>query len=193
MTYLGHGLSEADQNEDALTVMEAELSLLRRHGDSEDRILATQSNLACTYVELGRLDEANLIKRDVYFGRLKLFGEEHAHTLSAATNYASSLTSLGRFEEAKALSRKMTLVARRVLRENHDLTLKLRWNYGVALYRDTGATLDDLREAVTTLEDTDRTSRRVLGGAHPLAVAIGTSLQNARAALAAREAPPTSN
>ena len=30
-----------------------------------------------------------------------------------------------------------------------------------------GATLDDLREAVTTLEDTERIARRVLGGAHP--------------------------
>ena len=32
---------------------------------------------------------------------------------------------------------------------------------------DTGATLDDLREAVTTLEELERTARRVFGGAHP--------------------------
>ena len=30
-----------------------------------------------------------------------------------------------------------------------------------ALYQDDGATLDDLREAVTTLEDTERIARRV--------------------------------
>ena len=48
------------------------------------------------------------------------------------------------------------------------LTLTMRWNYARALWNDDGATPDDLREAVTTLEETARTARRVLGGAHPL-------------------------
>ena len=34
----------------------------------------------------------------------------------------------------------------------------------MALYQDPRATLDDLREAVTTLEDTERIARRVFGG-----------------------------
>ena len=50
-----------------------------------------------------------------------------------------------------------------------------------------GATLDDIHEAVTTLEDAERIGRRVLGGAHPLTEAIGAYLQDARAALRARE------
>ena len=33
---------------------------------------------------------------------------------------------------------------------------ELRWSYAAALCDDTGATLDDLREAVTTLEDGER-------------------------------------
>ena len=57
-------------------------------------------------------------------------------------------------------------------------------------YKADGATLDDLRAAVTTLEDTERIARRVLGGAHPLTNAIETALQNARAALRARETTP---
>ena len=52
---------------------------------------------------------------------------------------------------------------------------------------DDGATLDHLREAVTTLTKTELTARRVLGGEHPSAVTVGRSLQNARAALHARE------
>ena len=60
---------------------------------------------------------------------------------------------------------------------------------GEALYKDAGATHDDLREAVNTLEDTDRIARRVLGGAHPLTEAIETALRRARAALRARETP----
>ena len=50
---------------------------------------------------------------------------------------------------------------------------------------DDDATLDDLREAVTTLEDVGRIARRVFGGAHPLTMDIEENLR--RAALAARE------
>ena len=64
--------------------------------------------------------------------------------------------------------------------------------YAVALYEDPAATLDGLREAVTTLEDTERIARRVLGGAHPTTMGVGSCLQGARAALAARETPSAS-
>ena len=72
-------------------------------------------------------------------------------------------------------------MARRVLGENHEFTLKMRWVYAQAIYEDTGATLDDLREAVRTLEDTTRIARRVLGGAHPLTVDIENHIRCARA------------
>ena len=81
-------------------------------------------------------------------------------------------------------------VARRVLGESHDLTLRMRWSYAAALYKDDGATLDDLRESVTTLEETERTMRRVLGGAHPLTTGIEAYLRKARAVLRARDTPP---
>ena len=64
------------------------------------------------------------------------------------------------------------------------------WQYGEALYKADGATLDDLRKAVTTLEETERTARRVLGGTHPIVSPIEHRLHNARAALRARETPP---
>jgi hypothetical protein len=70
---------------------------------------------------------------------------------------------------------------------------RMRWNYAEALYKDDGATLDNLREAVTTLEDAERIARRVLGGAHPTAKGIERRLRNARAALRARETPPPSS
>ena len=49
------------------------------------------------------------------------------------------------------------------------------------------AMLDDLREAVTTLEETERIVRRVFGATHPLTARIEDHLRNARAALRARE------
>ncbi len=78
-------------------------------------------------------------------------------------------------------------VARRVLGEGHDLTLAMRWIYAGVLYEDASATLDDLREAVTTLEEIERIARRVLGGGHPTAVRMVRSLQKARAVLSTRE------
>ena len=88
--------------------------------------------------------------------------------------------------------RKTIPVARRVTGESHELTLKMRWCYARTLYRDANATLDDLREAVTTLEDAERITRRVFGGAHPLTKWIELELQKARATLDTHETPSDS-
>ena len=61
--------------------------------------------------------------------------------------------------------------------------------YAMALYRDPDATLDHLHEAVNTLEETERTARRVLGGAHPTTLNIEDELQDARDVLHARGLP----
>ena len=172
-----------------MKVREAELSMLRRVGASKDRLFAVQSNLAIMYGVLGRMEDALRIERDVYLGFLKLKGE-HRDTLLAASNCAASLLHLQRFEEARRLMRKTLPVARRVL--GSDLaTLRMRRTYAEALYKDDGATLDDLREAVTTLEETEITARRVFGGGHPTVYLIVQSLPEARAALHARETPST--
>ena len=55
------------------------------------------------------------------------------------------------------------------------------------LYQDPAATLDDLREAVATLEEIEQTARRVLGGAHPLVRSLEGSMRLSREALHARE------
>ena len=150
-------------------------------------MLVTQCNLASTYNMLRRHAAGSRMLRAVYSGRLKLFGEEDRATLMAANNYAAALKIQRRFEEAKALLRKTMLVARRVLGESHHLMLRMRWIYGEALYTDDGATLDDLREAVTALEDAGRIARRVFGGTHPLTVDIGHDFRDAQAALRANE------
>jgi hypothetical protein len=123
---------------------------------------------------------------------LKLDGEEDERTLRAALNYASHFLPQKRFKEAKSLLSKTMPVARRVLGESNELALQMRWNYARVLYRDPAATLDDLRKAVTMLEDAGRIARRVLGGAHPTTRGIENDLRYARAALRARETPPPS-
>ena len=187
MQQAGNGLGDAGHHEDALVVQEAELAMMRRLGASEYDMLMTQTCLANSHARLGRYEQAANMLRDVYSGNVRLNGGEHEETLLAALNYADALISLERFEEAKALLRKTIPVARRVLGENHEDTLRLRATYAGALYYDRGATLDDLREAVTTLENVERTARRVLGGAHPFTGGIESDLRNARATLRAHE------
>jgi len=188
MGMLGFGLSDAKHHEVALSVKEANLAMMRRVGAPEYSILVAQNNLASTYQKLGRLEEALNLYRDVYSGWLKLTGEESMETLGATFNYALVLNDLGNYKEVKSLMRRIIPVARRVFGESHEHTLRMRSEYAEALYEDDDATLDDLREAVTTLEDAERTARRVFGGAHPLTTWIERQLQNSRATLAAREA-----
>ena len=104
-------------------------------------------------------------------------------------NYATVLVKLQRFKEAKKLLRKTIPVARRVLRDSHEITLAMRWCHASALYQRDGATLDEIREAVNTIEEIEPTARRVLGGTHQTAAGLARSLQESRAALVAREEP----
>ena len=55
----------------------------------------------------------------------------------------------------------------------------MRGCYAEALYKNPAATLDDLREAVSTLEEMERTARRVFGSAHPLVATIEAGLREA--------------
>jgi len=94
----------------------------------------------------------------------------------------------GRHEEASSLMRKIIPVARRIFGETNITFLRMRWLYALALFKDQAATLDDLREAVTTLESVAPTWKRVFGPAHPETPSIQGALKEARKALAARAA-----
>ena len=189
MTGLGNGLHSAKRYEDALIVREADLALARRFGETRN-IIVTLSNLASVFDELGRRTEALSLRQEVYSVTLQLFGEEHIESLIEANNLAKILTRQQppRLEEAKSLLRKTIPVARRVIGESHIQTLRIRASYAWVLSNDSSPSLDDLREAVTTLEDTERTARRVLGGTHPFTMDIETTLQNARSKLASFDA-----
>ena len=90
------------------------------------------------------------------------------------------------FVLAQRLSRRSDL--RSAGRSTTSRQRPVRTSYARALYEDDRATLDDLHEAVTMLEDTTRITRRVFGGAHPLTAGMEWDLHEARAALRAREA-----
>ena len=189
MTELGNGLLAAKQFAAALPVKEAELSMMRRLGASHHNILIAQGNLANTYAGLGRWDESLGVRRDIYCGFVRVLGEEDRETLLEAHNFALSLVNdrVRKFGEAKSLLRKNIPAAQRVLGEGNENTLRMRMLHARALCQDPAATLDDLREAVNALEDTERTARRVFGDAHPFISTIGHCLQFARGALGVHE------
>ena len=186
MSQVGNGLYEAGHFEDALSVREADLSMMRRLGASEENFLAVQSNIAQTYMKLGKLDEACLMLRLVYLGHLKLNGEDHPATLLAASNYATSLRDIERFEDAKSVIRNVMPVAQRVLGGSDELTLRMRLNYAQMVCNDVNATLKNLNEAVDTLEEIEPTVRRVFGISHPFTAMVEQTLQWSRATLRAR-------
>ena len=129
------------------------------------------------------------MQRDVYFGSRKVNGEEDAITLREADNYAIFLLDLKHYAKAKSLLRKTMPVARRVLGRNDLTTLRMLSRHARALGEDPDATIDDLREGVTTLEEIEPTAPRLLGDAHPDVVSLEKTLRGGRAALRARETP----
>ena len=151
-------------------------------------MLLVQSNLANTYDMLGREEDALRLRRDIHSGWLKLYGEEHEMTLFSANNLVLSLVALEHSKEVKSFLRRTLPVAQRVLGETNDTALKMRMMYAAALCNDTNATLDDIREAVTTFEETTRTSRRVFGSGHPIVVEFEEKIRVSREILRAREA-----
>ena len=112
-------------------------------------------------------------------GPFRLFERRHGLGEIAERN----LLRLQRVDEAKALLRRTIPVTRRVLGESNDLTLRMRWNYTSALLLDEGATLDDFREAVETLESVAPLWKRVFGQSHPETPQVYGALNQARAAL----------
>ena len=64
----------------------------------------------------------------------------------------------------------------------------MRTQSAATFLHNPGATLDEIREAINTLEEMEPIARRTLGIAHPIAVNIQGELQKARALLRAREA-----
>ena len=187
MNVLGNGLQTARRDEDALSVRIAEFDMIKRHGSSREKALAVLHNLASSYEAVGRFEDALGIQLNVYRNTLKYYGKQHEDSLNAAYNLAITLRRLGQFQEARALLRESISVAQRVRGPCDVRTLKMRWDYANAVYMDPAATLDDLREAVTTLEETTRTGRRVMGRSHPLVLRFEQDLRNAQGALRARE------
>ena len=182
MTQLGNGLSEAEHYEDAVAVYEAELATKERLGVPESDILITRGNLAISLYNLGQLDEALSMQREVYAGRQNLFWNGQKDI--AVCNLTEYLVAAREFEEAQSLAREeLTAI---IDRHGPDdpLTLEVQTWYALAFFRADGASEDDVAEALTILEDVLRRSKRVLGDSHPDTERARKFLEDVRSARA---------
>ena len=185
MTTLGNGLADAKHYEDALSVGEAELAMIRRLGADKEDLLVTQSNLATTYSKIGRFEEALRMDRKVYAGFRSLFGNCDRRTLTAANNLVFQLQKQRKHAEAVKTLREPLSEARRAFGDDHDITLKLSSLLADSLVgTGTSPTVDDLREAIAIREDVCRRSRRLLGVSHPYTQIRQRALDGARSVLA---------
>ena len=169
MTQLGNGLSEAEHYEDAVAVYEAELATKERLGVPESDILITRGNLAISLYNLGQLDEALSMQREVYAGRQSMSDgfRRTGNQDIAVCNLAEYLVAAREFEEAQSLAREELPAIIDRHGPDGSLTLEVRAWYARALFRADGASEDDVAEALTILEDVLRRSKRVLGDSHP--------------------------
>ena len=146
MGALGNGLREWRPNE-ALPVLEAELSLLRRYWSHDEKAtINTQSNLASCLADLERHDEALVLHREIYARAVAALGVSHKYAIMSGSNVAQNLFMLRHFDEAAALLRDQLLpVARQSLGADSDVILKLNQTLSVTLADNPESTRDHLR------------------------------------------------
>ena len=113
---------------------------------------------------------------------------EQAKILWSDSNYARFLKKHEEYDKAKSLHRRTIPMARRALGDSNDITLRMRWLYANCLCDYKNATLDDLVEAVETLEAVAKLWKRVKGERHPETPAVLEALKVAREKLRLRRA-----
>ena len=188
MTQLGNGLFDAEKNEEALVVREAELSLLRRAGraETDPNVLVMQGNIAQCYKHLGQIEKSFAIEQCVYRMQRASLGDDHENTRISAINIARTLAAgLNRHKEAARFLRESIPRLTRNISRDHANALKLQLYFANCLSTGNDASPCDLHEAVTILEDLNPRTRRVLGPQHPETLAAEFALKYARRRLAA--------
>ena len=123
MTHLGNGLSNAERHEDALSVKEAELAMMRRVGASEEERLIVKGNLAIHVLYARAAREAMQMKR----GRIQWKFEaqwrrtwKYPHGSQQLRDLTLHLFS-GRRSRGDRCCAKPIPVARRALGDNHEM------------------------------------------------------------------------
>ncbi|KAL6409895.1 hypothetical protein AUP68_06297 [Ilyonectria robusta] len=98
----------------------AKRTLEKRLGREDETTLASVSLLASTYMNQGRLEEAEKLEVQVMETRKNKLGADHPSTLINMGNLASTLWNQGRLEEAEKLEERLLQAARCVSKKSLD-------------------------------------------------------------------------
>ncbi|MEU9335531.1 tetratricopeptide repeat protein [Streptomyces sp. NPDC048290] len=130
-------------------------------GDHADTVIA-RANLAVSYREAGRTDEAITIEERVAADSARLLGDEHPDTVYARANLAISYRQAGRTDEAITIEERVVVERERLFGGGHPDTVLARANLA-ASYAQAGR----MDEAIGIEEGVAADRARLLGDEHP--------------------------
>ena len=144
--------------------------------------LTERSNLADTYVQTGRLDEAITLYEQILEDYARVLGENHPQTLSACNDLATCYQEAGRLDEAITLFEQVITDSTRIFGDDHPNTLTLRNNLANC-HLQAGRFV----EAIQLYEQAATGRARVLGDNHSLTLSTRNSLADAYEAAGRRD------
>ncbi|MEU3572819.1 tetratricopeptide repeat protein [Kitasatospora sp. NPDC036755] len=131
-------------------------------GDDHPDTLAARGNLAQSYWEAGRTEEAMGLQEQVLADLRRLHDDGHPTVLMARNNLAVTYAEAGRVEDAIGLQEQVVADRHRELGGDHPDTLTSRNNLAAA-YLEAGR----VEDAIGLQEQVVADRHRVLGGDHP--------------------------
>ena len=137
-------------------------------------ILYLQSELAHTYLRLGKFSRSQNLYYDLWERQKEILGENHLNTLATQLSLAQAYRFLRRFEDALAILQDLLDKQRRVLGENHLNTLATE-----SLLGQTYGSLGRFENALAVFQDVLEKQRRILGENHPETLITQLSLAQA--------------
>jgi tetratricopeptide (TPR) repeat protein len=140
-------------------------------GPYEPHTLAFRSNLAFTYEEAGRVNEAITLSEQNLANQERILGPDHPDTLTSRRNLAFIYRVAGRLAEAIRILEQNVVDRDRVLGSDDPATLTSRRNLASA-YREAGR----FGDAIPLYEQIVADFKRVLGPDHPDTLASQSSL-----------------
>lgn len=90
----------------------------------EKVLVGAMNNVAGSYSDLGRMQEAIDLGEKVLEARQRTLGSEHPDTLGTMHNLAICYSDPGRMQEAIEMGQKFLEASQRTLRSEHPMTLR---------------------------------------------------------------------
>ncbi|KAJ5184564.1 hypothetical protein N7472_009404 [Penicillium cf. griseofulvum] len=140
-------------------------------GEDHPDTLSSMANLASTYTNQGRWEEAEQLQVQVMETNKTKLGEDHPYTLSSMANLASTYTNQGRWEEAEQLQVQVMETSKRILGEDHPNTLSSMANLAF-----TWKSSAHDAKAINLLRDCLNKQKQRLGLNHPSTSSLSETL-----------------